>query len=89
LLQTPSVKPFSKYMDHPGITKIRSTLGNKSQEFSFSEVNSENIRKLVMSLESNKATSGIISPKLLKISYNVCSSQQASLFNVTGNRNLS
>jgi len=78
----PIHQAISKYEDHPSIIKIRSLFGGQPK-FTFSEVNTEYVDKLVISLESKKATSGNISPKFLKLSSGICSSYLAKFFNAS------
>jgi len=56
---------ITKYKDTPSIIKISSLFGGQLN-FAFFEVSSKYVNELVISLESIKATSGNISPKILK-----------------------
>ena len=80
LFSDPVSKALVKYRDHPSIIKIRSYFGEEST-FNFSEVTAEKVNKIVMSLNSSKATSGNISTKLIKLASKVCSPKLASCIN--------
>ena len=60
------VQAIAKYGDHPSIIKIRS-LSSEPTQFTFSEVTPYFVQGLVLSLDTKKATSDSISPKLLKL----------------------
>ena len=69
-----------KYSSHPSIIKIKEVFeGNSS--FEFTNTDTETVHKLVMSLNCRKTTSDSISPKLLRISANVCSYTLKNCFN--------
>jgi len=76
----PILYSMAKYREHPSIIKIKS-LFEHLPIFSFSEINTESVHKIIMSLEIKKSTSGKISPRMLKLSSEICSFPLASCFN--------
>ena len=76
----PVYRAIAKYEDHPSIIKIRS-LSNEPSQFTFSEVTPDFVKGLVLSLDTKKATSDSISPKLLKLTSEISNSYLANSFN--------
>ena len=76
----PVYRAIAKYEDHPSIIKIRS-LSNEPSQFTFLEVTPDFVKGLVLSLDTKKATSDSISPKLLKLTSEISSSYLANSFN--------
>ena len=74
------VQAIAKYGDHPSIIKIRS-LSSEPTQFTFSEVTPYFVQGLVLSLDTKKATSDSISPKLLKLTSEISSSYIANCYN--------
>ena len=71
---------ISKFSDHPSVIKIKEVFGNSSS-FQFTEIDTETVHKLVMSLNDKKATSCDISAKILKTSADICSFPLKNCFN--------
>ena len=61
----PLVNVIRKYKNHPSIIKIKSSV-ETSQLFDFYFVNSEDISKIINSLDPTKKTSGTIPSKIVK-----------------------
>ena len=79
-LDDPVICAIEKYSGHPSIVKIKEVFGSDSN-FEFTDIDTESVHNLVMSLNSRKATSGDLSPKILKLSANVCSYVLKNCFN--------
>jgi len=76
----PISKIIIRYRDHPSINKIKSLIGD-AEYFDFSKITLETVQKHVMSLKSNKASSGNINAKMLKLASSVCSPYLNSCIN--------
>ena len=81
-LDDPVLNAISKYQNHPSIIKIKEVYGSSST-FEFTEVDTDSVHKLVMSLNSKKSTSGEISPKILKLSADICSFALKNCYNAS------
>ena len=65
----PILESIQYFSCHPSVVKIRSSFGNDNLlPFELSYVNSEQVRKYVLSLDSNKSISGNIPINVLKLS---------------------
>ena len=62
----PLVNAIRKYENHPGIIKIKSSVETK-QLFDFNFVSSDDISKIINSLDPTKKTSGAIPTKIVKL----------------------
>ena len=60
------VNPIQKYENHPSIIKIKSSV-EKTQLFDFNFVSSDDISKIINSMDSTKNTSGAIPIKIVKL----------------------
>ena len=70
IFSNPVYQAIAKYGNHPSIIKIRS-LSSEPTQFTFSEVTPYFVQGLVLSLDTKKATSDSISPKLLKLTSDI------------------
>ena len=66
LSDDPLVNTFRKCKNHPSIIKIKSSV-ETTQVFDFNFVSSDNISKIISSMDSTKKTSGAIPIKLVKL----------------------
>ena len=73
---------ISKFKKHPSIIKIKEVFV-ESSSFEFIEADTESVHKLVTSLNSRKVTSCNISPRILKMSADVCSFVIKNCFNTS------
>ena len=62
----PSVNDIRKYKNHPGIIKIKLSV-QTTQIFDFNFVNSDDISKIMNSLDPTEKTSGSIPTKIIKL----------------------
>ena len=76
----PVLDAVTKYSNHPSVIKIKEVFGGNS-DFEFTDIDTETVHKIVMSLDCKKVSTGSISPKLLKLSANVCSFVLKNCFN--------
>ena len=68
----PTLRSIDKFKSHPSILAIKSNTG-PLESFSFREVTSEEVDKLIKSLNCTKKVGGPIPTKILKLSQNVVS----------------
>ena len=66
LCDNPLVNAIPKYENHPSIIKIKSSV-QTTQLFDFNFVSSDDISKIINSMDSTKKTSGAISIKIVKL----------------------
>ena len=78
----PLVNAFLKHENHPNIFKIKSSV-KTTQLFGFYFVSSDDISKIINSVDPTKKTSGAIPIKTVKLANKqICKAWQIALMNV-------